>query len=245
LAFEKPEKGNPHNFVIKQHIHTAHSISKFYSNDKKVDVFFINSGKTERKHKREKTFYTKRNWDQKAETGLMADIEKDYHEEINNIKPYNSRNHHAISKYYLLWRIRHDFHMSRIDDVTLNGISGSGLTKEQEEILENKGAMYVREGGVVPSRFITGIQVLIQIDQQWPKVESLKWGLLTASSGEFIVSDCYKEITFLPISPTLAFSAGQEDMKISKQSVINTNIQSVKQASEYYFARDLTKCPRA
>jgi hypothetical protein len=245
VAFERPEKGNPHNFVIKQHIHTAHAISKFYGDDGKVDVFMIDSGKTKRKYKREKPFYTQRNWDQKTEVGLMAEIEKDFHNEINNIGSVSSRNHHAISKYYLLWRIRHSFHMLRLEDITLNAIPGSGLTKEQEEILEKKGSSYVREGGVVPSRFITGIQMVVEIDRQRPFVKNLKWGLLTAGEGEFIVADCYNEFTFFPVSPKLAFSAGHEDMSISKQSVINTNKQSITEATEFYFARDSSSCPVA
>ncbi|GAL21792.1 hypothetical protein JCM19235_1614 [Vibrio maritimus] len=46
-----------------------------------------------------------------------------------------------------------------MQDITLNGISGSGVTAEEEEILESKGAMFVRDGGKVPSRFMTGTQV--------------------------------------------------------------------------------------
>lgn len=245
MPFEQPRKGNPFQFVIQQHFHTAHSIEKFYDDDGYVEVHFLNSEKTEKRHKRAKVFCTKRNWDQKAETGLMAEIEEDFHNETDNIKPYTSRNHQAISKYFLLWHIRHNFHISPIDDAVLNGISGSRLTKVQEEIMESKGAMYVRDEGVVPARFVTGIRILMQLDQQWPSIENFKWGLLTANEGEFIVADCYKDLTFMPISPTLAFCAGCKDLTIDKENVANANKQSIEKASEFYFARKLTECPVA
>ena len=245
VTFEQPVKGNPHQFVIKQHFHTAYSIGKFHGNDEKLDVYINETGETERKHKRSSIFCAKRNWDQKAETGLMADIEKLFHEEINDIKPFESRNHSAISEYFLLWRIRHNFHISRVDDVVLNGISGSGLTKEEEEILESKGASFVRDGGVIPARFMTGIQVLMLLDQHRPGVKDLKWGLLKTKEGEFIVADCYKDLTYIPISPTLAFCAGYQDMDIDKTSVANANKQSIEKSSEFYFARDLSQCPVA
>jgi len=119
VTFEPTVKGNPHQFVIKQHFHTAHAIGKFHDNDGKLDVYNKETGKTERKHKRSTIFCARRNWDQKAEVGLMADIEKLFHEEINNIKSFDLRNHGAVSEYFLLWRIRHNFHISRMDDVAL------------------------------------------------------------------------------------------------------------------------------
>ncbi|MBE4579689.1 hypothetical protein BOO30_19240 [Vibrio navarrensis] len=140
MGFEKPQKGNPHQFVINQHFHTAHCIGKFEGTDGKVEVKFIKSGNVEKKSKRSKLFCAKRNWDEKAEKGLMGHIETDFHEEINNLKPFKMRNHHAISKYFLLWCARHQFYKAPLEDVTLSGISGSDLTSEQEEVLESRGS---------------------------------------------------------------------------------------------------------
>lgn len=245
MTFERPVKGNPHQFVLNQHFHTAHSIGKFHGSDEKLDVYIKETGEIERKNKRSSVFCAKRNWDQKAEVGLMADIEKSFHDEINNIKPFYSRNHSAISEYFMLWRIRHNFHISRKEDVVLNGIWGAGLTKEKEEVLESKGILFVRDGGLVPARFMTGIQVLVQLDHQRSGVKDLKWGLLKARDGEFIVADCYYDMTFIPISPNLAFCAGYQDMEIDRASVANANKLSIEMASEFYFAKDLSQCPIA
>jgi hypothetical protein len=245
VAFEKPVEGNPHKFVIKQHFHTAHSIAKFHDVDCKLDVFIKDSGEILRRRSRSSVFYAKRNWDEKSEKSLMAKIEQLYHQEINKIKSFELRNHSAISVYFMLWKIRYDFHISRMDDAVLNGISGSGLTKEQEEILESKGCSFVRDGGVVPARFMTGIQVLRQLDMNRPGMQNIKWGLLEAKEGEFIVADSYNDLTFMPISPTLAFCAGYQDMQIDKAGVSNANKQSIEKSREFYFARDLSECPIA
>jgi len=238
-------KGNPHQFVIKQHFHTAHAIGKFHGDDQKLDVHNLMTGKTERKHKRSNTFCAKRNWDQKVEVGIMAEIENAFHAEINNAKPFESRNHSAISEYFLLWRIRHHFHMSRMEDQALIGVTGSGLTKEQEEVLESKGAMFIRDDGVIPARFMTGVQVIMQLDRQRAGVADLEWGLLTSDEGEFLVADCYNDLTFMPISPKLAFCAGYNDMNIDRQGVVHANIQSIEKSTEFYFAKELSLCPIA
>lgn len=245
MAFEKPTEGNPHKFVIKQHFHTAHSIAKFHDVDCKLDVFIKDSGEALRRHSRSSIFCAKRNWDEKSEKGLMADIEQLFHQEINEIKPFELRNHSAISEYFMLWKIRYDFHISRMDDAVLNGISGSGLTKEQEEVLESKGGSFVRDGGMFPARFMTGIQVLRLLDMNRPGMQNMKWGLLEAEEGEFIVADSYNDLAFMPISPTLAFCAGSQDMQIDKAYVTNANRKSIEKSREFYFARDLSKCPVA
>ena len=245
MPFEKPQDGNPHKFVIKQHFHTAHCIGKFHNIDGKVEVKFLKTGKVEKKGKRSGIFCAKRNWDENAERGLMAEIEKEFHDEVNNIKSFQKRNHKAISKYFLLWRIRHHFYTSPLEDATLNGITGSGLSKEQEESVERVGAVFVRDEGKVPSRFLTGVQIQLILDQQWSAIESLKWGLLEAKEGEFIVSDCFQDLTLIPISPKLAFCGNHKDMIIDHASVAGINNHSIQKATNFYFARDLTKCPVA
>lgn len=245
MPFENTQKGNPHQFVIQQHFHTAHCIGKFNDTDDKVEVKSLKTGKIEKVGKRSKIFCAQRSWDEKAERGLMADMESAFHKEINNIKPFDKRNHHAISQYFLLWRIRHYFCYTPLEDMTLNGVSGSSLTKEQEEILESKWAIFVHDDGKVPARFMTGLQILKQLDQQWSGVASLKWGLLEAREAEFIVADCYQDLTFMPISPKLAFCAGYDDLVIDKSSVANINKQSIEKSSNFYFARNLSQCPVA
>jgi hypothetical protein len=245
MAYEPTIKKNPRQLAIEQHFHTAHAISLFYDSDEKVEVMELSSGVIVKRHKRAKIFSTKRTWDQRAETGYMVPIENAFHKEIDDIKSFSDRNHQAISKYCLLWRLRHDYHLSSPADVVLNGVSGSGLTKEQEEILESKNASFVRDGGVVASRFASGLQIQISLDRDWHACSHFKWGLIEAQDGEFIVADGYGDFAFIPISPKLAFWAGESDQKISRQQLAEVNKESVSRAKEYYFARKISECPIA
>lgn len=245
MPYEPTIKKNPKQLTIEQHFHTAHAISLFYDSDKKVEVNELSSGEIFKRHKRAKIFCTKRTWDQRAETGYMVPIENAFHEEIDNIKSFSERNHQAISKYCLLWRLRHNYHLSNPDDTVLNGISGSGLTKEQEEILESKNVSFVRDGGVVASRFSSGLQIQISLDRDWHACSHFKWGLIEALDGEFLVADSYGDFAFIPISPKLTFLAGESDQKISRQQLAEINKETIARAKEYYFARKISECPIA
>lgn len=245
MAFERPQKGNPKQLVIDQHFHTAHAIAKFYDTDDKVEVKFLNTNSVEKRHSRAKVFCTKRNWDQRAEVGFMSKIEKNFHDAIDSMKPFDQRNHKAITKYYLLWCVRHLFHLSPIEDQSVAGIVGGGLSKPQEEVLESKGMMFIRSDCTIPSRFITGHEILKVIDEHWPSVEDLRWGLLESKNGEFIVADSYKGLTFMPISPKLAFAANYQDSPIDEVFLANANKQSVEMSTDFYFAKNLSNCPIA
>jgi hypothetical protein len=250
MSFEMPIKGNPRKLTIKQHIHTAYSIKKFCS-ENKVEVYFLESKKIEKRKSDAEIFCAKRNWDQKTEAGLMCDIEREFHKEIDNIKTktFDSRNHQAISRYFLLWNIRGYLRRSPISNTPLDNISCENLTKEQEENLETKGCAFTRfttDGKtIMPSRFITGSILLRELDKHWPEVENFKWGLLTSLDGEFIVSDFYKGLTFMPIGPKIALAVGYSDTIISRDSVANANKESKIISSEYYFAKNLNDCPIA
>jgi hypothetical protein len=245
MSFEKPQKGNPHKFVIKQHFHTAHIISKFYNSSNQIEVKFSGSNQIEPVSKKSKKFCAKRAWDEKSERGIMADIENKFHEEVNNIKPIGTRSHEAISKYFILWRIRHHMATSEIENPNVKGVSGSDLTKEQEENLESIGCSYFRDDGELPSRFVNGVILIQQLDFQFQDFTEKRWGLLESLNGEFIVADCYQGIMLMPISPTLAFCAGYDDMVIDLQTLININKESIDIASDFCFARDWDKCPVA
>lgn len=209
MPFERTTKGNPHGLTIKQHFHTAHAIGKFYDKtEKNVEVKFIETGLIKKLHKGDATFYTRRTWDQRAESGYMQSIEDDFHNEINKIKNYSNRNHQAISMYFLLWRLRYHFHMNPIDDFVTNEVTPYKATMEEQELLESKGISFIREGNITPSRVMTGLFIQMDLKVQWHKIKDWKWGLLEARKGEFLVADSYQYHSFMPITPELALVAG-------------------------------------
>lgn len=245
MPYEPTTKENPRKLTIEQHVHTAHAISKFYDSDNKVEVKILSSGEIVKRHKRAKIFCTKRTWDQRAETGYMVPIEASFHEEIDTIKNFTERNHEAISKYFLLWRLRHNYHISDPQNIVLNGISGSNLTKEMEEILESKGGSFVREGGVMPSRFSSALEMQISLDRYWHKCCHIKWGLIKSTEGEFLIADGYGDFPYIPISPRFAFLAGVNDQMIDKQQLAKMNNETILRAKKYFLARKISECPMA
>ena len=245
MPYEPPMKRNPRELTVDQHFHTAHAISKFYDHDGKVEVRMVRTGEVVRRHKRAKVFCTKRTWDQRAETGYMLAIETAFHDEIDNLKGFSDRNHDALSRYHLLWRLRHHFHQSDCQDLVLKGITGSGLTRVQEEIVESKGGAFFRDEGVVASRLASGLEIQIYLDRYWHNYEGIKWGLIQAEEGEFVVADAYHQLPFIPVSPNTAFLAGAEDNTVSEETVCHMNGKSIAASHEYYFAKELAACPVA
>ena len=245
MPYERTTKRNPQQLTIDQHFHTAHAISKFYDGSEKVQVKLMASQQIVERHKRAKLFCTKRTWDERAEKGYMVAIEDDFHCQIDDVKSFSDRSHEALSKYFLLWRLRFAYHTSQPQDSMLNGIAGSDLTKSEEEVLESKGVIFCRECGALPSRFSTSLQIQVELDRLWAFYKDLKWGLLEAEDGEFLVADSYDDLAFMPIAPNLAFAVGFEDQKISREKVAEFNKLSVSKATEYFFGRDLTQCPIA
>lgn len=244
MPYEPTEKLNPQQLKIDQHFHSAHSIAKFYGVDDRVEVKFIKTNEIVKRHKRAKIFCAKREWDEKSESGYMIKLENEFHEEIDSIKVFSVRRHESISKYFLLWNYRHKFHLSDNNDVALNGVTGSGINKAQEEFAEKEGAAFVRDGGVVPSRFLIGDLIQREIDYALGVTfKDVKWGLVEATDGEFLVADCFGDFPFMPISPTLAFWAGETDQKINKSQLAGVNKIAFEKATEFVFARCLSDCP--
>jgi hypothetical protein len=243
MSNEPTTKGNPQGLTIQQHVHTARAISLFYNNENKVEVHLIAEQQVVQKAKKATVFCTRRTWDQRAETGFMAAIENKFHAQIDQIKPYQDRDHIAITNYWLLWKLRRKYHLNILDDIALNGISGSGLTKDQQEIIERKGGVVIRDSGIISSRFQAGLVIQMELDKSFREFNDLSWGLLEATEGDFLVADGYDDLAFIPIKPRLAFLAGVQDQKISREAVADLNRGSISEAKEYYFARNINFCP--
>lgn len=238
-------KGNPLELTVDQHFHTAHSIAKFYNNKRKVEVFEISSREILERKKCAKIFCAKRNWDERAEKGYMSNIEFYFHSQIDFLVPANKREHIAISKYFCLWRLRHKFHLERLSDAPLAGIEGEILTKEQKEVLEKNRFGYVNERAEIPARQLTGGQIQIGLDQLMQTFRNIEWGLIEARKGHFLCADAYHELCFIPISPKFAFAGNLPDQVLTFDEVALANRQSIDSSTEFYFAKNMAKCPIA
>lgn len=245
MTYEPVRRGNPLQLTVNQHVHSRYAIEKFYDDDNTVEMYLVKTAKRFRTSSKNGLFCALRSWDERSEKGYMAAIETEFNDQIDLLSSHPTRKHHAISKYFLLWQIRHEYHCERLSDGLLKGIEGEFLTKTEQEILEKKGIGYVNENAEIPSRQITGTQIQIRLDHQMHDLWNVQWGLVEAKEGEFICADAYQKLLFLPIRPNLAFVGNHSDQCISREQVVNINRQSVSSATRFYFARDFEKCPLA
>jgi hypothetical protein len=145
---------------------------------------------------------------------------------------------------FALWVMRTCFRGLPAQELQLVGIPGYDLTKAHEEHLERTDRLSVRKGGKVAARQINGGQLLLRVGRYAHELATAvsEWGVIHTQSGEFIVPDVPMR-TIIPQSPTLALIAPSLDGTILEPNVAEINSALRADSNEYYFARDLSKCP--
>jgi hypothetical protein len=192
-------------------------------------------------------FCASRAWDQRAESGYMKNIEDQFQRIIAPIIQGKAstillEQKPAVDRMYALWCARASYRDLDEQETELNGISGQALTKEQEENLEKNGYMFAREGGKWPARQFNGLRIQMFIDQYSPRVSPVRWGIITARSGEFIVPDIPSNM-ILPLSPSLALAGSAPDAAIDEKNLAEINRALSGGCLEYFFASDLSNAP--
>ncbi|EFF2409720.1 hypothetical protein IPV54_000719 [Escherichia coli] len=247
--FRRVQKRNPYQLVVDQHIHAAHCIKKFAGEKGLVNVFDKSISQWVQRKPDAAIFCAKRAWDQRAEKGYMTSIETAFFEVIDSIDTtIINRNHDAITRYFHLWRLRGSARDDEKKDLLLNGVTGGGLTIDEQEIVESKHAIFIAEGGELPHHFAKGIEIQMMIDKAIHFMKPIRWGLWTAARGEFLAADYYPGDSdgltpFIPVSPQHVFFANAPDTKINVHKVRELNRISVASSKNYYFCRSLENCP--
>lgn len=226
--------GNPYNSAFNQHIHTPYVLSNFFNSNGQLEVKFVGSGKTVTQSKIVHFSCCSKNQYSDEENDYMTKIENEFHAEIDNMKPFFLRNHEAITRYSIYWRTKHYYSSSLTSDKTPPEIGNNSPSMAQE-----------RNIPIHQVKFSVELDIERNIEEQLMDVKNLKWGLLEAMSGEFLVADSHKNLNFIPISPTLAFAAGVNDMLIDEHSVANINARSINASTDLFFAKSIGDFPVA
>lgn len=250
MKYEKPQKKNPHQIIINQHIFPVKSIERFTDCNGTVEVKLIVQDKIVKLLPDDQMFCAKRCWDQRAETGYMREIEDSFQELADKIIDNNARyleekDNIIATKFFALWQLRACRNTSPIQDVQLKGIdAGEQLTKDEEERLEKSNVVFARgENAMVPGRFMNGINIQMGINKIISQHGKLKWGIVSALEGEFIVPETFSDFTILPISPRIILLGASENVIIPHSEVIKVNQLAVSFCRNYYFARKISNCP--
>jgi hypothetical protein len=246
--YEKTQKKNPHKLTVKQHVFSSASIARFCNIDGRVSLHDKLRNKVRFAKQHDDIFCAMRAWDQRAESGYMKSIEDEFQAlalkiidgtvfEIRNVEL------NTINYFYALWYMRARYKILAVNEVQMNGVTGDNLSQDQEEVFERNYVGYIRADGKVPARQINGLQLQSRIDGFAYDLSSAQWGVIQAQEGEFIVPDIPTH-TIVPLTPTLCLISPSGHGTIIKGDVAEINDAVVNSSCEYFFARDLSNCPR-
>lgn len=238
---EPTQPGNPQQLTINQHIHSKSCIKRFANGAGLVGVLERSKMKPSSPiGPAAAIFCAKRVWGEHLEHGaLLSDIEARFLTEVETcISRGTVTSHKAITEYLSMWQVRAQLNAAPPPDVALQGISGSGLTKDQEERLEKKGIGFARVGGVIPGRNSSYMIALRQHDLTMARYGDLLWGVIrVAGPIRFICSDCPGGQAYIPITPDLALVANLLDQIAGDTTIRQWNRESYEHCTRFVFGR--------
>jgi hypothetical protein len=220
--FEKPRARNPNQLTINQHVFPLKSIERFTDRTGRVSVRAVRRGSIIRAKPNNPMLCARRAWDEGTETGYMKRIEDAFQKSIDpivagTVSTLPAECKGIVDRAYALWYMRARFRSLESQEIHLNGLVGSDLTKEQEENLEKNGYMFARKNGAMPARQLNGIQLRMRVDDyaRTLAVGVTRWGVITTQSGEFIVPDVPVH-GVIPLTPRRALVHSAPDGMITE-----------------------------
>jgi len=254
VTYEPTQKGNPHDLTIHQHTFPKSSISRFCDGKGNVSVYKLAQRKIFNLKPKDIMFCARRTWDHKSEIGYIKAIEDSFQSLAKkiisgSITKLGLLETIAINRFYCLWNIRTHHKHNRIEDQVIAGKNIIGLardfTKDEIEKLEKEGIFSIRPDLTVPARFLTGVQIARNIELASDSMGDARWGIVRAAHGEFIVPDNFNNQRIVPLSPKAClFSHSEQDnVVLDLKQVAEINRFAIETSHEYFFARNLTKCP--
>jgi hypothetical protein len=162
---EPVQRGNPYKLVRRQHVFPHASIKRFYGTAGTVTVAFIRENRiVPRLRGTHDLFCANRVWDQRAEAGFMAQIERQFQFLAERILRGDLRwwalEHRIIGAFYALWQQRAHYGANPVPDAELKGVSPwTDMTMDAKEELESKHALYADELCRIPSRQMTSMHI--------------------------------------------------------------------------------------
>jgi hypothetical protein len=248
--YERPQRGNPHQLTIQQHLLPSKTIARFCGRDGRVHVHFPKIGTARRLKPGDPRFCTMRSWDQKAESGFGKSIEDRYQVIAERLADRSLTSlaadmHGAMTEMYLLWRFRCLRARSPLPDIPINVAAPERcLTLDEQERLEKGGVMYFKPDGTLPGRTAAGVMLMTAIDREWVGgAHAMRWGVFRSNGPEFLVPDAFIDQPLLPVEPGVCLAAGAVDKELSLHEVAQVNREGLQAATEYWFAHDVDRCP--
>ena len=243
MKFEKPQPGNPNGLAIRQHVIPARSIQRFAGADGCVQVHSDRSPDLLRLKPNSDFFTVARIWDQRAEVLWMKQIEDRFQALVDDlltgrVEFIDDEQAWAVNLFFSLWYWRSRQEKPTNPEVQLNGMTGNSFSLEEEERLEKAHVIFTREGGRVPSRFITSVQLQSRVIQYARQIEDWTWGVIQAQAGEFLMPDVPSH-GLLPITPKIVLAANHPNGTVLQSNLREINIAFLAYTWRYFLARDI------
>lgn len=250
-SYEEPQRGNPHQLTINQHILPRLVIQRFCGPDGLVYVKRVGREGFINVQPENPLFCAKRVWDQRAETTLSEEIEASFQIVSNSIlenslSTLDPEMHLMVTEMYLLWRYRALYARKPLGDVRANIVRMErNLSIDSQERLEKNGVLFLRPDGTLPGRISTGVALQMDIDRDLQAgADKMHWGIVKAPPDfQFVVPNAFINQPIMPISPSTCLVSGWPDSVLSMPEVGLFNREAVLSADEYWFAKNPERCP--
>lgn len=250
MASNMPQKGNPHQLTVRQHIFPRSCIKRFYNQKNQVCLYDCIKKKTDSVTAGKQIFCAERVWDQKAESILMKEIEDRYELLANSIvngtaTTIEKEKQEIVTDMFLLWNLRAHYCENPIDNQVIKGAIDvvCHYTQDELEQHEKVGIVAIRPDKTVPGNSIVGTRIPLDLSRERDRMSDAKWGILRATDAEFLVPDNFSNGRILPLSPNICLFSQSKNETIDKEEVLQINELAIQSSKKYLFARDFSKCP--
>lgn len=249
MAYQEPQKGNPHKLTLKQHVFPRRSIERFYGSRGGVELYLPVQQKRIRARANHNVFYAERAWLHRVESGFMADIERRYQEVADAIvrgstTMLSAADHRVITDMFALWKMRWHWQDSHRPDPKIKMHSPERvLTLDEEERLEKAGVLFFKADGTFPVRQAVGVRIHLDQEELANRMSGRPWGIVRAEQGQFVVPDTFGVDAILPLSPTIFLAWDAPDKTIPIEGVALVNQVAFVRHRRYLFAECLDSAP--
>jgi hypothetical protein len=238
--YETTTKGNPQRITLNQHVIPRRYIEAFTDDNDLVEVLCVDNNIKFKANPQSTVFCAKRVWDQKAENGWMKDIEDTFHRAVsvyfNEDVPIPNQ---IATDFFLLWHIRSILAKNPPQPGKIVGISPEDFAKEQAEILERKGYIYIDKEQTLKSRFIASIQARIQLDRLRQEHANIVWSLAISLRRPFLISKHCPQYRYLPLNANTALFGNSHSRECPPEYTLQMNKCILDDEEQIVFSRSI------
>lgn len=131
-----------------------------------------------------------------------------------------------------------DEHKKRLDSNVPWSESRENLSTDSKTWSEREAVYYINSNGYLEPQIINEIKMRMSLQDYSDRYHKLRWGVLSADCGEFIVPRSENNTCVVPISPTKALMANIKNTEITCTDIEGIN-KSLARNQNYFFCNSL------